>query len=434
VLDRIQRATAEAREELRRSGKLLPVALLPPEMPRPFREFFERVLALEAGGPRQATLETHYLDLMPRMRAQQLCSAETPAATFFQAKWSHLPRLQAAIARLREALRGICEVRAEGETIGELYQTTFYGGFMPLLYGMPADLAHFARAPGTLDEVIDCYLVAPIVHELTHLHRDRRAPSLHLDECVAGWLGVSVLPQFAYPDGDEGLFASPWFAQVGQALARVAGRERLLRAHAGVMSWEEALPAGLAAALERLGWEDYVESRRAHFLSDNFHPDPWLKLFYLAQAGAPLTPSLAALSALPWREVPPGGESPLDAEMVRDGLRAMCLDNFQVERSYRVKMRPPPGPIFVDAANCRISAAGGPFDPAGLAYLLPPPIAARLPCDYVVELRSLSAIDEVARALTDGAPARETAAYSLSARPRPASGSSAAGPPSSASP
>jgi hypothetical protein len=421
VLERIQASTAEAQGELRRAGKLLPLTLAPPEVPRPFADMFARVRALEEGGPRLAMLETHYLTLMPKMRAQQLCSAETPAATFFQAelRCDKLPHLSAALERLRP----IHDVRIDGMTLGELYQTTFYGGFMPLLYGMPADLAHFARAPGTLDEVIDRYLAAPIVHELTHLHRRRRALSLHLDECVAGWLGCDILPRFAYPDGDEGLYAAPWFAQVGQALARVAGSERLLRAHAGAMTWEEALPGGLATALERLAWEDYVESRRPHFLSDNFHPDPWLKLFYLAQANVPLTLSLAELRALPWSRVPPGEPSPLDEKMVQDGLRAMCVHNFQVERSYRVTMRPPPAPIFVDAANCRTHAAGGSFDPAGLAYLLPPPIAARLPHDYVVELRNLSAIDEVARAIADAAPSRETTAYRLSARARKATSS-----------
>src|SRR6185503_10828965 len=114
----------------------------------------------------------------------------------------------------------------------------------------PADLAHFARAPGSLDEIIDRYLSAPLIHELTHLHRRRQVFPLYLDECVAGWLGVHVLPQLAYPDGDEGLYAAPWFAQVGQALVRVAGLENVLRAHAGVVPWRDALPDGLGAALE----------------------------------------------------------------------------------------------------------------------------------------------------------------------------------------
>jgi hypothetical protein len=423
VRERLIASTEQALEELRRAGKLLPVTLAPPQMPRPFAEALTRVLALEQGSPRQATLETLYLDLMPKQRAQQLGSSEAPAATFFQARlrWDKLPQLSSAIARLRGLLSGICDVPTEGETLGELYQTTFYGGFMPLLYGAPADLQFFSRASGSLDEVIDRYLAAPIIHELAHLHRERQVFPLHLDECVAGWLGVQALRQFAYPDGDEGLFAAPWFSQVGQALARVTGRERLLSAHAGVLPWAEALPKGLAAALDRLGWDDYLESRRPHLLTDNFQPDPWLKLFYLAQAGAPLTMSLAELRARPWAEVPPGEESPLDAETLRDAISAMCLRNFQVERSYRVEMRPPPQPIFLDATNCRISTAGGPFDPVPLAYLLPPPIAARLPHDYSIELRDLGAVDEVARAILDAAASRDGSGYTLSARPRPAS-------------
>jgi hypothetical protein len=425
MTERMQSSSDAALARLRKAGKLREGARLSPvEMPRPFAEALGRVLALEAGGPRLAALETHYLDLMPAMRAEQLCTSETPAHTFFQAplRWDHLPRLSAAVERLRALLAevGAPPLRTDGETLGDLYQTTFYGGFMPLLYGAPGDLAHFARAAGSLDEVIDRYLAAPLIHELTHLHRERRVFPLYLDECVAGWVGVHVMPEFAFPRHDDGLYAAPWFSQVGQALARVAGRRNLVRAHAGVVPWEEALPRGLAAALERLGWEDYLESRRLHLLSDNFHPEPWLKLFFLAQAELPLTElTLTQLRELPWSEVPSGDESELDGELVRDGLRAMCLHNYRNERSFRVEMRPPRGPIAVDAANCRMSTPGGEQDSVPLAYLFPPAVAARLPHDYLIELRSLDAIDELARAIVDGAPARERTEYSFSVRRRP---------------
>ncbi len=426
---RLEASTEAALAGLRKAGKLLPVPLGAPQMPRPFFDALTGVLELEAGGPRRAALEAHYLDLMPKMRVEQLCSSDTPAATFFQAPlhWDRLPRLSAAIARLRAVLDAAGAPRLDldgdfgGDTLGALYQRTFYGGFMPLLYGAPADLAHFARAAGSLDEVIDRYLSAPLIHELAHLGRERRAFPLYLDECVAGWLGVHVLPQFAYPDGDEGLFATPWFAQVGQALVRVAGLGKVVRAHAGVIPWADALPSGLGAALERLGWEDYVEQRRMHLLSDNFRPDPWLKLFFLAQAGAPLGAlTLASLDALDWSAVPPGDESPMDGEVIADALRAMCLHNYQVERSFRVSMRPPPSPIEIDLAQCRVSTAAGAFDPVPLAYWFPPAVAARLPHGYSVKLRALGAIDEVARLILDGGGARETDAYRISVRPRPA--------------
>jgi hypothetical protein len=425
VIERIRASTEQALERLRRAGKLLPVKLAPPEMPRPFAEALERVLALEAGGPRQATLETHYLSLMPAMRVDQLASSEAPASTFFQASlwWDKLPHLSQAVARLRALLddAGAPAPDLTGDTVSELYQRTFYGGFMPLLYGAPADLAHFSRAGLPLDATLDRYFTAPLVHELAHLQRARRVFPLYLDECVAGALCVRVFPQFAFPDGDEGIFATPWFAQVGQALARAAGWRNLLRAHAGVVPWMEALPAGLAAALERLGWEDYVESRRLHLLSDNFRPEPWLKAIFLAQAGASLERhTLRSLSELSWSEVPPGDESPLDEEVVRHALLSMCLDNHQVERSFRTSLRPPPKPIELDAANCRMSTAPGPFDPAPLAYWIPPPLAARLPHDCLISLRDLRAVDELARAILDGAAPRETDGYTIISRPRPA--------------
>jgi hypothetical protein len=369
---------------------------------------------------------------MPRMRVEQLATSRAPAATLFQARldWPRLPRLAAALERLA-ALAGpaarAVEVRAAA-TVGELYASTYYGACMPLLYGYPADLAFFARAlegGAPLDAVVDRYLAAPLVHELTHFGRERDLLSLYLDECVAGWLGVRVLRELAYPapGDDNGLYAAPWFAQVGLALARAAGPERVVAAQSGALGWREALPGGLADALARLAWQDYCATRPIHFLSDSFRPDPWMKLFFLAAAGQPLDGwTLPSLAGLPWREVPAGQESPLDGEMVAEALGAMCLRNYQVERSFRVAARAPEGPIDVDLDACRVSSAPGPdgFDPVPLAHLFPPAVAARLRgrgiAGYTVELGALEGLDEVARAILDGAPTRTGTGYTLNRR------------------
>src|SRR5262249_14548902 len=116
-----------------------------------------------------------------------------------------------------------------------------------LLYGYPADLRYFhKRHPGgDLMPIFDRYFTAPIIHELCHFapHQNALYPP-YLDECVAGWLGVYVLPEFAYPlpENDDAIFAAPWLAQVGQAMARAFGVRSVIRAHAGASPWEEALP------------------------------------------------------------------------------------------------------------------------------------------------------------------------------------------------
>src|SRR5262249_27270777 len=148
----------------------------------------------------------------------------------------------------------------------------------------------------------------------------------YLDECVAGYLGVHVWRGFAYPDpdGDEyALYAAPWFAQVGQALARLVGLLPLVRAHAGAAGWDETLPKGLSAGLAQLGWQEHVRQPTVHFLGDTMRPAPWIKLFYLAAGGAASAAqewTLETLEALPWCEIPPGEESSEDAAMVESAL------------------------------------------------------------------------------------------------------------------
>jgi hypothetical protein len=375
-----------------REVRLHPEAAPPTgRMPVTFARTFGRALALEEleRSPRAALLRTHYLDGMPRAHVAQVATSEPPAATFFHEPlvWSRLPRLSAALERLDLLLTGAGAPpleRTSWTSLASLFRGSHYGGFMPFLYGTPADLALFASriSGGDVHQVIDRALAAPILHEIAHLGPQRPAlENTYLDECIAGYLGVRVLPSFAYPeaDSDDALYASPWLAQVGQALARAAGLTRLVAAHAGVLPWDDLLP-GFAAAALRLGWEEHGRHRRPHFLGDTMRPGPWLKLVFLAAAGCPLDGhSLASLEALPWAEVPTGEETPFDREILEDALRAMCLRNHQVAGAYRVSRRVPVT-VTIDSAGCRVTSPPGPdgFDPVPLSYFLSPALARRL--------------------------------------------------------
>jgi hypothetical protein len=406
---RLEASRRAARRALAAAGRLRDDARdddPPLEMPQGFARVLAAAIDEEnrAGTGRAEALERHYLELMPRLRAEQLDVRDGPAARFFDAplRWERLRRLSAACARLGVPMRDV--------TVGAFYAGTCYGGFMPLLYAYPADLASYDDG-GDIDAAIDRHLAAPLVHELAHGARDRTLLSLYLDECLAGWLGTRALA------GDNDLFAAPWLAQVGQALARVVGAERLRAAHAGATPWEAVLPPGLPDAIRARAWQDYLATRPLHLLSDATAPDPWMKLFFLAAAGAPLDPAIA------WREVPPGAEDDAaDAEILDDALAAMCLRNFQVARSFRVAKRPPPAPVDVDLDACRVSTAAGAdgFDPAPPAYLFPPAIAARLRArgiaGYTVEIETLAALGPLARALADGAPSRRGDGFTLTRR------------------
>ncbi len=425
---RLDAVAGDAWRALAATGKLHPEAR-PPSLavPETFAEWLSHALALGDGGQ----LARHYLDYMPRMRVEQLGTRAHPNATLFHAPldWARLPRLSSAIERIF-ALVGPAlgaspaAFREARPTLGALYERAYYGRFMPLLYGYPADLRAIARAldgGADLHAVVDGRLAAPLTHELAHLAPGRAAilPP-YVDECLAAYLGRRALPETAWPadGGEDSLYGAPWLAQVGQALARVA--PSVLRAHAGLAPWAEALPPGLGDALPRLGWAEYRVTRDAHFLSSNYRPMPWIKLFYLAAAGAPLDGvTLDALDAAPWPQIAVPVEDDADREILADALRAMCVDNFQVDYAYRVRRRPPRAPIDVDCATCRVSTVGGPCDPHGLQYLFPPSTAARLRAagiaGYTITLRSLDALDEVAAAVLDGCP-RATDAYVLETR------------------
>ena len=129
--------------------------------PPAFRRVLERALAA-ADMPE---LVEHYTVTMPARRREQLARLQAPVPA----------KLRTAIARLDAVLAeaGVPPVPDDAPTLAALYERTYYGELMPMLYGDREDL------------------VAPMIHELCHLGRGRTPPRTpidppHLDECVGG--------------------------------------------------------------------------------------------------------------------------------------------------------------------------------------------------------------------------------------------------------
>ena len=405
----------------------------------------ERAEGTPAARDRATALVRHYADLMPRARVALLASRAEPAATLFHTRldWDRLPRLSAALDRLHALLDesgadaaaatgapSAAAFRARTPTLAALYERTHYGGSMPLLYGGPADLAYFhARADADgldLHALIDRYLTAPLVHELCHFAPSRAAAlPLHLDECVAGFLGVHVHPEFAYPapGHDDAIFAAPWLSQIGQAIARAFGLPAVVRAHAATPPAEPALPRSFLDAAARFGWDDWLARRTLHFLSDTLDPAPWVGLALAAGAGRSLSSvSLSDLARLPPAAFAALPDDPaFDLAIVTDGLRAMCLHNTRISGSFRTRTRLPDAPITIDAATGRISTPPR-GDAIAIAphYWLPPAVCARITaaggtaCE--LHLGSLAALPEAAVALCAAAAFTERDGFAL--RPR----------------
>jgi SAM-dependent methyltransferase len=433
--------------------------------PRPLRAAVARAVAEErAAGTAEAiaradALADHYAEHMPRARAAALADRRGPAAILHhRVAWSRLPRLAAAIDRLYAVLAaaGVDPVLALGEptaealraaspTLAALYARAHYAGAMPLLYGAPADLAYVqARAAAAsaggvapaaaIDAAIDRYLAAPLVHELCHFGPDRAALApIHLDECVAGWLGVHVHPELAYPaldppwprDGEgpapaaaDAIFAAPWLAQIGQAIARAFGLAAVVRAQAGAIAWPAAVPAAFVAAAARLGRADYLARRPLHLLADARDPAPWVALALAAGAGLPVAGlSSGALAQLPAAAFSALADDPrFDRAITEDALRAMCLRTALVAGTLRTVAELPEPPITVDAGAgwAARPAAPGALELAPPRYWIPPAVCARLGGGRSrVQLGALAAIPEAAAALCAGATACERPGFAI---------------------
>ena len=216
--------------------------------------------------------------------------------------------------------------------------------------------------------------------------RDALPP--HLDECIAGWLAVYAWPEFAYPapGHDDAIYAAPWLSQIGQAFARAFGIAPIVRAQAGAIAWEAALSTPVVEKLARAAWDDWTARRTSHFLSDTFDPDPWVAL-----AGVPLT------------------FTDFDRAIVGDALRAMCLDNVQIDGSFRARTRVPDAAIVIDARTARVTCTTrSAVDRVSPRYWLPPAVAARIlargHAGYELWLGSPEAIPAVVATLCDGVP------------------------------
>jgi len=404
-------------------------------LPAPLRLTLTHAIALERreGHTEQvADLLRHYTETMPAQRAAQRASEDPLLHTPFA--WDHLPRLSHAIDRLFAVLADASvdatralgaptaeAFRARTPTLAALYERTHYGGVMPLLYGNLADLAYF-RASGSPQEAIDRYLTTPILHELCHLSRDRDAlHPLHLDECVAGWLGVHVHPEFAYPaiGYDDAIFAAPWLSQIGQAFARAFGIRALIRAHAGAEPWDAALPAAFVDAAVRLGWEDWRARRTLHFLSNTLDPAPWVALALVAGAGGDLTgATLADLAATPLSALVLPLDPVFDRAIVEDALRAMCLENVRIEGSFRARTVLPDGLVTIDARTCTMTTARrGDVDIVDPCYWIPPAVGARILAagrdGYRVRLTTIEAIPAAATAIASASPPGDYPGFAL---------------------
>ena len=304
--------------------------------------------------PADAVL-THYTRAMPARRAEQL------ALPIFHAPldWSRLPRLSAAIDRLNAILIGAGVRPVErAPTLAALYERTYYGRLMPLLYGD----AHLQRE-GEPHAIIDRYLVAPLVHELCHLGPER--PPIdppHLDECIGGWLAIHVHGAFG---DDDAIYGAPWLAQVGQAVARTFGIRAVVRAHAGI----EPLPAWFTRAAEELGWRDWTARRSLHLLADTMDPAPWVAL--ARSRGVPEDPAF-------------------DRIIIRDALRAMCLVSERDGAGFRTRAEAPPGPVVV-AEGWMTTARRGDIDRVDPRYWVPIAGTHELRIRALDEIETLSA-------------------------------------------
>ena len=323
--DLVTRQRAAYDDELERLAEDAPVPwVAEPSVPAPFLALVSRAIS-EAPGQAEALVYYH-ADLLQRRRVAVLAGraalSSTPLAKLLSTPLSlaKMPRLAAAIDRLGA---WVSIPRVDGRTFTEIYADCYYGRYAPPLGTSDQELAAMAdEGLGPL-ETLDRRLAGPLLHELTHLHRERDPLHPYLDECVAAALGARAMPALISPDDDprtpsdtaNAMVGAGWFVQVGEHLFLAFGFEQILAAHAGKRAWADVLPPGLPAAFAQLGWEQYLERRHIAFLGEAQEPDPWVKLIHLARGGLSRLPKdglLEILRRLDWRDVPDMPDADLD--------------------------------------------------------------------------------------------------------------------------
>lgn len=365
---RLSATVARVERELGRTGRLRPGAACVLEPAPGFVALLERAVADEeqADPARAAQLEQLYLDTMPALRVAQARDGGAPIGALFHRPldWDALPVLRAAMARVdAAALVESCP------TLDALCWRTHYGGFLPLLYAYPGDLARAGRlldGGASVEAVIERLFVAPLVHELCHFQRERSIElPLYLDEAIAAYLGVQALPAMAFPDDDgtHGLFGATLLYPVGQWFARLFGGETLRAVQRGA-SARAHLGGDVVDRLAAFGWADYLARRPLHLLSDNYDPQRWCRVL----AGLP--------PDAPWSALPPLPLDEQDFAMLDAALRAMCLVEAQDEGTFVVR-RAPSGPIEIDLDACEVRGGARLFGQRA-RYLLSPFLAAAL--------------------------------------------------------
>jgi hypothetical protein len=403
-------------------------------LPSTFGCMLGAAIAVADSRERAQNLRQHYLAWMPGLRLEQFNPQQQPQAALFHTplQAERLPRLAGALDRAARVLHeqgldplaclGFADAQSalDGRTLAQVYDGCHFGRCMPLLYAYPGDLVAYQReldAGCDLLSVIDRRLCAPLVHDLMHGPRTRAAlfPA-YFDECLSGYLGVAMLPSFAFPDPgqDNGILGAPWFSQVGLALVYGFGEGACWRAHVGAQTWEAALGAPLVSALERLGWGLYLAERGIHFLDGNTAPLPWVKLILLAAAGEEIGAlSLDDLRRWPWSQIParvsdgaPHPHKDLVRQAIEHALRSLYLRGTFGDGSPRVSCGVEGiGEVVLDPQQGTAHRAilGDRVDLAPPLHWLPPHLCAHLRAAGVGEVRlhlsELRALDEVVELL-----------------------------------
>jgi hypothetical protein len=398
--------------------------------------------------PRAEEFAVHYIQRLPSLLTEQLASTSVTTTACFATPLipGQQRPLVAAATKLMALLASanvdstlvlpqavVNLVQGVSTSVADLHRDACFGGAMPLLVAQSHDVAAMAKEackPGAdgWQGAIRRRLTAALAHEWCHLGRERDAlaPPL-LDECLSGYLGVLVHRATAYPpgDADTALMGAPRFAQVGQALVGAfgtgpSGIGPLLRAHAGLVPWTQAVGAPFIAAAGQLARRlAKDEGHPLHMLAGGQAPERWRKLIALGAAGAVdlVEPTPEALDALSWDAVPlPAVLAPAhERAVMRDALAAMCLGVRVEDQAFRVRTTPPPTPIVIDRATASVARDLAATEHALMKphYGWPLRLARTMPARLTVTLRDPTAIEVLVDRLFEGARSFEEPGVSV---------------------